>query len=393
VTSIQGELPAGTRLDELEIREVIGRGGFAIVYLCEDRALKRRVAVKEYMPQLLATRTSGSQVVPTTQAHSENFETGRRSFLNEAQLLAQLNLPLLPTVYRLWEANGTAYMMMPYYEGRTLEHFRRETPALIDERFLIRLVGPLLEVLEVLHRKQIFHRDISPDNILIQNNDLPLLLDLGAAREVAEDDTRFPTAILKKSYAPYEQGPDGHHMKQGPWTDIFALGAVLHFAITGKPPFPSYDRVGNPEDPYKPLAKFGDYGRYSHRFLSAVDRALVLRPGDRPQTIAEFRRMLGIGAIQSNPGKVASCVRPAVYRLAILALVIAAIAALAITAYTLSANMPPSPIHNRSDPQSDRTDVTPEAAQQPSAPKPSPEDAPFDEESLRRALVGDHVTK
>lgn len=290
-TAGEDVLPIGTRFGELEILGLIGQGGFGIVYLCDDHALGRRVAVKEYMPSSLAQRTNSSQVSLKSARFAETFEAGRRSFVNEARLLAQFDHPALVKVYRFWEANGTAYMVMPYYDGQTLKQACQEMPAPPDEAYLKRLLGPLLDALEAMHREQIFHRDIAPDNILLLKSGRPLLLDFGAARHVISDMTQALTVILKPGYAPIEQYAEVAHMKQGAWTDIYALAAVLYFAITGKPPVPSVGRVRS--DPYVPLAELAA-GRYSDQFLRAIDGALAVEPENRPQSIAEFRQVLGI---------------------------------------------------------------------------------------------------
>lgn len=284
-------LPIGTRIGEFEIIRLIGEGGFGIVYLCEDHSLGRQVALKEYMPASLAARGQGNQVSVKSERHADTFEAGRRSFVNEARLLAQFDHPGLVKVYRFWEANGTAYMVMPYYQGKTLkeELQGRATPP--EEAWLKQLLAPLMEALERLHSAQVFHRDIAPDNILLLEEGRPVLLDLGAARRVIGDMTQALTVILKPGYAPIEQYADDPSLKQGAWTDIYALAAVIYLAVAGKTPMPSVGRMM--KDGLSPASQLAA-GRYSPGFLQAVDRGLAPRPEDRPQTIAEFRTLLGI---------------------------------------------------------------------------------------------------
>jgi serine/threonine protein kinase len=284
-------LPAGTRLGEFELIGLVGIGGFGIVYLAEDHSLGRRVALKEYMPSSLASRGQGSQVSVKSQRHVDTFEAGRRSFVNEARLLAQFDHPALVKVYRFWEANGTAYMVMPYYEGVTLKRALQQMPAPPDEAWLKRLLTPLLDALEVMHAAKVFHRDIAPDNIMLLAGERPLLLDFGAARHVISDMTQALTVILKPGYAPVEQYAEMPELKQGAWTDIYALAAVIHMAILGKTPPPAVGRMMN--DTMLPLAQQAA-GRYSDAFLRAIDRGLAVRPADRPQSVAEFRELLGI---------------------------------------------------------------------------------------------------
>ncbi|MEW5880025.1 MAG: serine/threonine-protein kinase [Pseudomonadota bacterium] len=286
-------LPTGTRLGEFEIAGVLGEGGFGIVYRAIDHSLKREVALKEYMPAALASRLPDFSVTIKSEQHRPTFEVGLKSFINEARLLAQFDHPALVKVFRFWAANGTAYMAMPLYEGGTLKQALKARAAPPDETWLRKLLVPLLDALELLHRADCLHRDISPDNILLVGGDRadpkPLLLDFGAARRVIGEHTQALTVILKPGFAPIEQYDEIPGMKQGPWTDLYALAAVVHFAITGRAPAPSVGRVV--QDAHEPLARTAR-GRYGEAFLAAIDRALAPRPADRPQSVAEFRRSL-----------------------------------------------------------------------------------------------------
>jgi serine/threonine protein kinase len=287
-------LPVGTMLGEFELTRVVGEGGFGIVYLAQDHSLGRRVALKEYMPSALAARTGASQVSVRSERHRETFEAGMRSFVNEAKLLAQFDHPSLVKVYRFWEANGTAYMVMPYYEGATLKDKLREMGGPPDEAWMMALLRPLTEALAVLHAEHCYHRDVAPDNVMmLAPTGRPLLLDFGAARRVINDMTQALTVILKPGYAPVEQYAEVPGMKQGPWTDVYALAAVVYFAITGKTPPPSVGRLMH--DNYVPLTEAGA-GRYSQRFLAAVDRALKVKPDERTPSIDAFRADLGLDA-------------------------------------------------------------------------------------------------
>lgn len=284
-------LPPGAILGEFEILKVIGIGGFGIVYLANDHSLQRKIALKEYMPSSLAERSSQSHVTVRSERHADTFQAGMRSFINEARLLAQFDHPSLLKVYRFWEANGTAYMAMPFYEGLTLSQTLRGRSTPPDEAWLRALLAPLLDALETIHAEQCFHRDISPDNIMMLADDKPLLLDFGAARRAIGDMAQAFTVILKPGYAPIEQYADVATMQQGPWTDIYALASVVHFAITGRAPVPSVARMIS--DPLVPLVQTAA-GRYSDTFLKAIDRALSVRPEERPQSVAELRAILGL---------------------------------------------------------------------------------------------------
>ena len=238
-------LPAGTRLDEFEILRPLGVGGFGIVYLALDHSLLRQVALKEFMPGELAARGPGGIVVPRSPDRAEQFQHLLESFFNEARLLAPFNHPALVRVHRFWKANGTAYMAMQYCPGMTLMQARGEMRAPPDEAWLRAVVEPILDALERLHRAGVFHRDISPDNILLLPNGRPILLDFGSARRVVGPGTKSLTAVLKPNFAPVEQYGDSAGMAQGPWTDLYALGATVHFMLTGEVPTPAVMRVVN----------------------------------------------------------------------------------------------------------------------------------------------------
>jgi serine/threonine protein kinase len=285
-------LPDGARLGEFEIRSVVGEGGFGIVYLAWDHLLHRQVAIKEYMPSTLATRSlTTTDVTPRADKFAETFQLGLRSFINEAQLLASFDHPSLLKVYRFWEANGTAYMVMPYYQGTTLKRALIALNAPPEEGWLLTQLGHLLDALEEMHQAHCYHRDIAPDNILLLDEGHPLLLDFGAARRVIGDATQALTAFLKPGYAPVEQYAEMPSMKQGAWTDLYALGSVVHYAVMGHTPPESVARLV--VDTMLPLQRAAA-GRYSARFLRAIDHALGVRPQDRPQSVAEMRTELGI---------------------------------------------------------------------------------------------------
>jgi serine/threonine protein kinase len=208
-------LPLGTRLRDYEITGLIGEGGFGVVYLAWDHSLQRKVAIKEYMPASMASRVSGSSaIVVKSDRHLDTFKAGLKSFVNEARLLARFDHPSLVKVYRFWEENGTAYMVMPFYEGPTLKTALAELGHVPSEGELRAWLNPLLDALTVMHAAQCFHRDIAPDNILLTERG-PLLLDFGAARRVIGDMTHALTVVLKPGYAPIEQYGDVASMTQG----------------------------------------------------------------------------------------------------------------------------------------------------------------------------------
>ncbi|MCO5106681.1 MAG: protein kinase [Burkholderiaceae bacterium] len=290
-------LAPGRRLGDYLLTRVVGQGGFGIVYEAEDLCLQRRVAIKEYMPSHLATRPDGERVHPISSRYAKTFELGRRSFVSEARLLAQFRHPGLLEVFHFWEQNGTAYMAMPFYEGLTLDRVLESKPGIVSEAWLKHTLAPVLDALEHMHAADCYHRDVSADNILILEGGKALLLDLGAARRVIGDSERALTVMLKPGYAPIEQYADDPACRQGPWTDIYALAAVLYFAVTGRMPPASASRVMH--DSLPPLGSLQPPG-YGLGFLEAIDRGLSIRPERRPRSIAEFRSLLYGGPAEAG---------------------------------------------------------------------------------------------
>ena len=302
-------LPVGTRVGEFEVTGLVGQGGFGIVYQAWDHTLERVVALKEYLPSALAMRLADGTVTPRSEKHQETFDTGMRSFINEARLLAQFDHPSLLKVYRFWQDKGTTYMVMPFYRGQTLKQTLASQSSRPDEGWLRSVLDNVTQALAVMHGAQCYHRDIAPDNILLlEDSGLPVVLDFGAARRVISDMTQAITVILKPGYAPIEQYAETPDMKQGPWTDVYALGAVLYMAITGKTPVASVGRLMN--DSYEPLLGRQPPLPYSESFLSAIDQALRVRPDERPQSMAALRALFGlesaVGSAASPTGNAAA---------------------------------------------------------------------------------------
>ncbi|NEX62780.1 serine/threonine-protein kinase [Noviherbaspirillum galbum] len=284
-------LPVGTHLGEFEILDLIGEGGFGIVYLAYDHSLERHVALKEYMPAGLASRTTKMAVTVRSEHNAATFTAGLRSFINEAKMLAQFDSPALVKVHRFWEGNGTAYMVMPYYEGVTLKQALKEHRVTPTESWIRLLLADLFDAIETIHNSQCLHRDIAPDNILLLKDGRPVLLDFGAARRVIGDLTQCLTVILKPGFAPIEQYADIAGLRQGTWTDIYALAAVTYYVITGKAPPPAVARMVH--DEMVPAREAGK-GRYSSSLLGVLDKALAVKPEQRYRSIAELRKALDI---------------------------------------------------------------------------------------------------
>ncbi|MET0334093.1 MAG: serine/threonine-protein kinase, partial [Rhizobacter sp.] len=270
-------------------------------YLALDSSLQRQVAIKEYLPAGLAMRCDDGQVWVRPNADPAAYAAGMTSFLNEAKLLARFDHPALVRVHSFWEENRSAYMVMPFYEGQTLAAMLADMPRPPEEAWLRGLLAPLLSALSTLHNANCLHLDISPTNIMVQPDDRPVLLDFGVASRLAADKTMPLTALLNPAYAPIEQYSETAALPQGPWTDLYSLASVLHFAIAGVPPARATVRAV--EDPQRPLAEtvaaraeqFPGLS-YSRGFLSAIDKALAVKPRARPRSAAEFQFLLDLRA-------------------------------------------------------------------------------------------------
>ena len=300
--TVPNALPVGYRFNEFEIKEVIGGGGFGIVYRAWDHQLERTIAIKEFMPSSLAVRGDDMTLVLRSERFGKAFSAGLNSFIQEARLLARFNHPNLLHVLRFWVQNDTAYMGTLFYSGTTLSRLREEKPELINEAWIRRTLPMLFGAIKTIHDEGYLHRDISLDNIQIQDNGLPVLLDFGSARRTIGNLSDETETMLRPGFAPIEQYTDDNESEQGAWTDIYALGAVLHTLITGAPPAVSV--VRSIEDSYVPLAQRRPAG-YSLPLLQAIDQMLSLYPADRPQNMDQLVALLQLGDADSEESMLA----------------------------------------------------------------------------------------
>jgi serine/threonine protein kinase len=290
MSEIANALPPGYALHEYRIESVLGAGGFGLTYLATDGNLSLKVALKEYLPPEFAERREDSTVRPKSESTSESFQWGLQRFMEEARTLASFRHPNIVRVMRFFEANHTGYMVMEFVEGKPL-------PAWIVARrplaqpMLLALATPLLDGLAVIHKSGFLHRDIKPANIYIRDDNSPVLLDFGSARQLRGDNQEL-TAVVSPGYAPLEQYHA--HGKQGPWSDLYAFGGVLYWLVTGTKPVEATARVK--EDILPPAAKVGDASTYTPAFLAAIDWALKPDEDARPQSVADFKRALLAGA-------------------------------------------------------------------------------------------------
>ena len=302
-------LQRGARLNQYEISNVLGAGGFGITYLAEDTLLDAPVAIKEYLPGDLASRQANSQVTAKSTATVNDFQWGLNRFMEEARTLAKFRHGNIVHVNQVFEANNTAYIVMEYAKGETLsEYLQRCAP--LDEAKTRDILIPIMDGLRRVHERNFLHRDIKPGNIILRDDGGPVLIDFGAARQAIETKSRSITSIVTEGYAPLEQyDPNGN---QGPWTDIYALGAVAYKCLTGNTPPAATSRVRN--DPLAPL-DVAAKGRVSKELASAVMWALSVYEEQRPQSIDAFAKAIegDFSASGANqPPEMTRYIRPAV---------------------------------------------------------------------------------
>src|SRR5574338_139798 len=284
-------LPAGTVLREWRLEDVLGVGGFGIVYKGRGIYFDELVAIKEYFPSAISDRKDGDTVVPNDSNAEEVHALGLKKFVEEAKLLWNLSKPTrhpnIVSVRSLFEINGTAYMVMDFEDGLPLSDLIKQRKK-FSEAELRELIRPIGEGLDRAHRVGVLHRDIKPPNILISEDNRPVLIDFGSARFDTAEATSTKVTFHTPPYAAIEQYVKTY--EQGPWTDIYALGVVLYECVTGEKPPEVLERLhaglGNP------LAG-GKWPGYGKKFLAAIDSAMVVKPEDRPQSISEWLAMFG----------------------------------------------------------------------------------------------------
>jgi len=279
-------LPIGTGLGEYRIEAVLGSGGFGITYRAFDTRLDTPVAVKEYFPASLAYRIGSASVGSRPDGTAGGYDWGMEKFLHEATALARLQHSNIVGVRRLFRANNTAYMVLDFVEGPSLKEWRKALRRKPEQAELDQLLIPLLNALELVHRKGLLHRDIAPKNVMIAAPLIPILIDFGAARQLVAAHSQTFAALLTPGYAPFEQYVASNR-NQGPWTDIYALSASVYELISGQLPPEAPERAA--EDKYTPAVELGRR-HYRQEFLQAIDWGLRPMPKERPQSVADWRR-------------------------------------------------------------------------------------------------------
>jgi len=279
-------LPPGHQLENYRIERQLSMGGFSIVYLAYDEE-DTPVAIKEYLPNSLALRSSG-EILPTiSEEHRATFRHGMKCFFEEGRALAHLSHPNVVRVLNFFRANETVYMVMQYERGRTLQEHIQKHRGEIKETFIRNVFVRLLNGLREVHTHKLLHLDIKPANIYLRIDGNPVLLDFGAARQALGGEGPNLKPMYTPGYAAPEQykAPD----QLGPWTDIYAVGASMYACLGGTVPQPAIDRLE--KDRFEPAAKKWA-GKYSPQLLETIDWCLDLDHHERPLSVFALQKTL-----------------------------------------------------------------------------------------------------
>ncbi len=286
-------LPTGYELGDYTIESVLGQGGFGITYLANDRQLGTRVAIKEYFPNAFAIRDDEWGIhcrSDIDDSARKTYAWGLKQFLKEARALGQFKHYNIVRVLRFFEANNTAYMVMEYESGQSLARQLTMRGNHLGQPDLLRVFVPILNGLQAVHVANLLHRDIKPGNIYLRADESPMLIDFGSVRPTTQDSENIQPVTLTPSYAAVEQYPG--QGQEGPWTDIYSIGASMYRCITGAQPvgsFKRYDAIRTYKpDPLTPLLEIRPDG-YSDFVLKCVDWAMQIYPQDRPQSARELQ--------------------------------------------------------------------------------------------------------
>jgi serine/threonine protein kinase len=281
--SSNDNLPDGCEIDQYTILKRIGGGGFSIVYLALDHQSRTTVVIKEFMPRKLAYRDEDGTITIRDELMREQFSHGRRLFFAEANFLADINHPNIVNVLSFFRGNSTAYMVMEYEKGITLQDYIKRHNNNLSEKLIRTVFAPILDGLKMVHEKGLLHLDIKPGNIYLRSGGNPLLLDFGAVHERQQTRQYQPAQVLTRGFCPYEQSMRGGYV--GPWSDLYAFGATIRSCLDGQAP-PSADER-RMQDKMKPAVE--QFKRdYSYNLLYAIDWAMEVEPTQRPQSVDDF---------------------------------------------------------------------------------------------------------
>ena len=293
-------LHSGAQVDGLRIERVVGRGAFGIVYRCSDESPQGQFALKEFLPAGLVRRRGDGRLDAVDGSARQRFEDGLQRFVAAGRMAARLDHPNVARVLRCIEANGTAYVLMPYYEGEALDRLLVRGGKLSAEETLA-LARPLLVALEYLHRSGAVHRDIKPANILVTRDGQPILLDLGLTGGQRQDTAPGEPCLGSEGYAAIEQYTPGGEV--GPWTDVYGLAATLFRCLSGRVPVPARERhealaAGRP-DPLPDLAAQLPATGF-RGLVEPITAGLAVEPAARPRSVAEWRRQFDAATVAQD---------------------------------------------------------------------------------------------
>ncbi|SMB22875.1 Serine/threonine protein kinase [Sterolibacterium denitrificans] len=281
-------LPPGFQLDGYRIERQLAHGGFSIVYLARD-ANDAPVAIKEYLPARLATRTGDSPVPIIAEENLASFRRGMKSFFEEGRVLAGLDHPNVVRVLNFFRANETAYLVMRYERGRTLQEHIQRHPGTLGETFIRNVFTRLLNGLREIHMRKLLHLDIKPANIYLRMDGHPVLLDFGATRQGLGDNDQALGSVHTPGYAAPEQTSGGSGEAQGPWTDIYAVGATLYACLAGSTPLSAEQRAkGEVLEPAQQRWRKA----YTLQLLELIDWCMRLPVAERPQSVFALQKVL-----------------------------------------------------------------------------------------------------
>ena len=287
---VNGVLSPGACLasGEYRIEQPLGQGGFGITYRGIDTRLNRAVAVKEFFPE--GCWRKGSTVISAGRWNSDTYSSAKKKFLLEGQTLGQFNHPGIVRVFYYFEENNTAYMVMEYLQGKTLKELLKQRQGKLGQIQALKIITKVAKALEILHSSQFLHRDIKPDNIMLADDGRVVLIDFGAARDFTANCTARYTTTLTPGYAPLEQY--GQALKNGAFTDIYALGSTLYHLLTGEAPVSAVERAAGVE--LKTVKEIAP--QISSHISEAIAKAMVMDITQRLQSVSEFLDLLHLNA-------------------------------------------------------------------------------------------------
>ncbi|MCH5273250.1 MAG: serine/threonine protein kinase [Lachnospiraceae bacterium] len=291
-----GTLPVGTMLaGRYAVGQVLGKGGFGVTYKAYDTLIGKIVAIKEYYPNGLVYRETGTTGVTVSDAkNTESFQTGAGKFYDEAKTVSKFNgNPNIVGVYEFFYENNTVYYVMEFLEGKDLKQFLKENGGKLPQEKALYVANVVTDALAIAHSLSVLHRDISPDNIFVLDSGEIKLIDFGAARQVMAEQSKSLSVILKQGFAPLEQYQ--RRGKQGPWTDIYALGATLFYLLTGTVMDDATERLESEE-----IGSAGQYG-VDPDFWKIIETCVATRPENRYQSVLELKQALNGLAIVPQP--------------------------------------------------------------------------------------------